>query len=229
MRRYFISSRHPKTRSPRSSGSTCASRDRAPSTSPASTYHSAMSSRAAMRSSTPPCCGASSSAAQCWSSASCPAPRLRSTQPAKFTARPAKRGTWRRSTSAVYRANAASASAGAPASACACPVNRSECRVAEVCSTPTCPRAAGRSSDSASPTLLWWVLSTPSQAAVLTRSVPSASENASPSSSSAWARSPAAWRVRPPTVRQRARVAVSVAASAPSCANWAACANCRPK
>ena len=39
----------------------------------------------------------------------CVAPRLRSTQPAKFTARPANRGTWRRSTSAVYWANAARA------------------------------------------------------------------------------------------------------------------------
>ncbi len=44
---------------------------------------------------------ATSSASVWWSSASCVAPRLRSTQPAKFTARPPKRGTWRRSTSAV--------------------------------------------------------------------------------------------------------------------------------
>ena len=68
-----------------------------------------------------------SSASWWWSSASGQAPRLRSTQPAKFTARPAKRGTWRRSTSAVYLANAASACAGRPASACACPVNSSAC------------------------------------------------------------------------------------------------------
>jgi hypothetical protein len=67
------------------------------------------------------------------------------------------------------------------------------------------------------------------QAAAVTRSWPAASENASPSSSSAWARSPAACRVRPPTARHRARVAGSAAASAPSSANWAAWANRRSK
>ena len=101
-----------------------------------------------------PCRCPTSSASWWWSRASGPAPRLRSTQPAKFTARPANRGTWRRSTSAVYRVNAASAAPGVPASACACPVNSRACKVAEVCSTPICPRAAGRSSASASSTRL---------------------------------------------------------------------------
>lgn len=57
---------------------------------------------------------------------------------------------------------------GRPASAWQCPVNSSACKVAEVCSTPICPLAAGRSSDSASSVLLWCARSTPSQAAAVT-------------------------------------------------------------
>ena len=60
-----------------------------------------------------------SSASWCSSAARSCCPMLRSTQPLKFVPLAMNLGTCRRSTSAVYAANALSAAAGRPASACA--------------------------------------------------------------------------------------------------------------
>ncbi len=84
-----------------SSEAASASRACAPSGSPWSRHCSARSSRAAMVTSAVPWRWPISSAAACRSAASPAAPRLRSTQPLKLTARPAKRGTCRRFTSSV--------------------------------------------------------------------------------------------------------------------------------